>query len=139
MTLKELKILSIAVMLLAATASAMGSSDSVVLDIIGSEADTAEITASGWGDIEVDIIGSETRNITILPPQTAVVISSCCDYCYPNVWMDFARPLCYPYSSYIPTRYYRSFVHSPCGYCGQFQPEHTIITTGGRANVLMGK
>ena len=138
-SLGKLKILLTSILLLFAIDSAAGSLDPVVLDVIGSRADTAEITASGLGGVEVDIIGSEARNITILPPQPAVAISSSCDCCYPNVWMDFARSLCYPYSSYIPTRYYKSFVQGPCSYCGPFQPEQTIITVGGRANFIAGR
>ncbi len=114
-------------LMLASGAYAAGSGESSVLDIIGSNAGDTRITSSGMGPVDVEIIGSTANNIQIGPSveQANATCSSCnyCDYsgdecCYSNPWSDFTRPLCYPWSSYIPTRYNRPFYTKAYGYSG---------------------
>jgi hypothetical protein len=108
--------LVVLVLVLAATANAASSSDSVDLDILGSEADGARIISSGTGPVEVDIIGSSASNIQIGfsdENDNCTVCGACyCGECscgYNTIWDDFTRPLCYPWSSYIPTRYNKPY------------------------------
>jgi hypothetical protein len=103
-------------LLLVALADATSSSESVGLDILGGEADGARIISSGMGPVEVDIIGSTATNIQIGPSEdhndcTDCGICYCGECCcgYTTIWDDFTRPLCYPWSSYIPTRYNKPF------------------------------
>ena len=104
----------------ASAASCALSDDSVGLDILGSSVNNTTITSPGGMPIEVDIIGSTATNIQIGYP-TGEVNEDCsidCDgcepcggeKCYTTPWDDFKRPLCYPWSSYIPTRYNRLFI-----------------------------
>jgi hypothetical protein len=98
-------------------ADAASSSGSVGLDIIGSEADGARIISPGGGPVEVDIIGSTATNIQIGTSVDQDNCTDCCGVCYcgecccgyTTIWDDFTRPLCYPWSSYIPTRYNKPF------------------------------
>jgi hypothetical protein len=115
--------IALMLMLLAAMADAAGTSDSVGLDILGSEADGARIISSGMGPVEVDIIGGTATNIQIGPSEeydncTAWGVCYCgeCFCGYNTIWDDFTRPLCYPWSSYIPTRYNRPFHTASYGY-----------------------
>ncbi|HUS76577.1 MAG TPA: hypothetical protein VMY43_11300 [Methanothrix sp.] len=90
------------------------------LDILGSLANNTTIIAPEGMPIEVDIIGSTASNIQIGYPIE--VINKACGSecwgcgpcgevkCYRTPWDDFKRPLCYPWSSYIPTRYSRSLI-----------------------------
>jgi hypothetical protein len=109
--------------LLASLASAMGGRGSISLDIIGSKANNTTIFSPGQVPIDLEIIGSKAENIQIGYPECKEVVSRCrggcdpdcyicsspcgCDYTTP--WDDFGRPLAYPWSSYIPTRYNRPF------------------------------
>lgn len=114
---------------LASTSSlvnAASSSGSVGLDIIGSEAEDAQIISPGGGPVEVDIIGSTATNIQIGTPEDQDDCSDCGGVCYcgecscgyTTIWDDFTRPLCYPWSSYIPTRYNKPFHVDPYQYNG---------------------
>jgi hypothetical protein len=102
---------------LASLSDASSSSGSVGLDIIGSEAEDARIISNGGGPVEVDIIGSTATNIQIGAPVDQDNCTDCGGVCYcgecscgyTTIWDDFTRPLCYPWSSYIPTRYNKPF------------------------------
>jgi hypothetical protein len=98
------------------------SSQETGLDIVGSRAyNTTIIAPDGMGmPVEVDIVGSTASNIQI-GYLTEVVnkafgkecwVSGPCGEkkCYNTPWDDFKRPLCYPWSSYIPTRYSQPFI-----------------------------
>ena len=111
---------------LVSLAGATDSMGSVGLDIIGSEADNARIISFGGGPVEVDIIGSTATNIQIGPSEVSDNCTDCCGICYcgecgcgyTTIWDDFTRPLCYPWSSYIPTRYNKPFHTTSSGYSG---------------------
>jgi len=105
-------LISLLILWASATCSAM-SGEKVGLDIIGSETNNTTIISPYGTPVEVDIIGSTANDIRIGYPEEEVD-NSCCDYCghdkcYTTPWDDFRRPLCYPWSSYIPTRYNRPF------------------------------
>ncbi len=94
-----------------ATACSAISGESVGLDIIGSDTNNTTIDSPYGAPVEVDIIGSTANNIRIGYAEEEVN-NSCCDYCgrpkcYITPWDDYRRNLCYPWSSYIPTRYMR--------------------------------
>jgi len=114
--------LVLALVLAIAMAGAASSSESIGLDILGSEADSARIISSGMGPVEVDIIGGTATNIQIGPSEdndncSACAVCYCGECCgYTTIWDDFTRPLCYPWSSYIPTRYNRPFHTTSYGY-----------------------
>jgi len=109
---------------LASLSDASSSSGSVGLDIIGSEAEDARIISNGGGPVEVDIIGSTATNIQIGAPVDQDNCTDCGGVCYcgecscgyTTIWDDFTRPLCYPWSSYIPTRYNKPFHTDPYQY-----------------------
>lgn len=75
---------------------------SVNIDIVGSKTGNAQISPNGAVSADVEVVGSKTGDITISPSPAAQIIKTCC---YRDVWYDYTRPLCYPYSSYIPARY----------------------------------
>lgn len=109
--------------LLAGMAGAMNSPESVSLDLMGSDADNASIVSLGSGPVDVDIIGSSASNIQIgfvgdHEDNTECGMCYCGECCcdYTTIWDDFRRPLCYPWSSYIPTRYNRPFHAMNNGY-----------------------
>ena len=105
----------------ASAASCAFSDESVGLDILGSSVNNTTITTPDGMPVEVDIIGSTATNIQIGYPNDEVneTCSIDCDgcepcggkKCYATPWDDFRRPLCYPWSSYIPTRYNRQFIN----------------------------
>lgn len=116
MSTTKMVLMLVVLTFLASLADAASSPESVGLDIIGSEADTARIISSGAGPVEVDIIGSTANNIQIGPLENQDNYTECgicyCGECccgYTTIWDDFTRPLCYPWSSYIPTRYNKPF------------------------------
>ncbi len=127
---ERLRTMKLALMLmmlifLASMAAAASSADSVSLDVIGSDADSARIVSPGGGPIEVEIVGSTATNIQVGPSEenrTGLCCNTCyCGECscgYTTIWDDFTRPLCYPWSSYIPTRYNKPFHANPYGYNG---------------------
>lgn len=73
---------------------------SVNMDIVGSKTGNAQISSNGAVSADVEVVGSETGDITI--SSKTPVYKTCC---YSDVWYDYTRPLCYPYSAYIPARY----------------------------------
>lgn len=90
------------------------------LDIVGSRADSTMINAPDGMLIEVNIVDSTASNIQVGYPSEVVnkTIGKEClgcgpcgeEKCYEAPWDDFKRPLCYPWSSYIPTRYNQLFI-----------------------------
>jgi len=94
------------------------------LDVLGGQANNTTIIAPDGSDIGIDIVGSTTSNIRIISPNDDVEIVDDkmeCGPCgeeklYETPWDDFKRPLCYPWSSYIPTRYNRQFIREDNGY-----------------------
>ncbi len=119
-------------------ACAAASSDALGLDVIGSDVEEAFIAVPYGGPVDVEIIGSTASNIRIGYPEKKVKKDGCCDdcvccgcdacgnpKCYTTPWDDFRRPLCYPWSSYIPTRYNRPF-NKACGY----DAEPFVLTIG---------
>jgi hypothetical protein len=104
------------------------------MDILGSRANNTTIIAPEGMPIEVNIVGSTASNIQI-GYQTEVVNKTCgkeCGPCgeekrYETPWDDFKRPLCYPWSSYIPTRYSRSLIKKDPAYISTAQK---ILTLG---------
>ncbi|MDD1758986.1 MAG: hypothetical protein LUQ44_00115 [Methanothrix sp.] len=104
----------------ASIAHAAAGAHETSLDIIGSKANNTSIIVPEGTAIGVDIVGSSVSNIKIAYPDQRKK-QSCreekrdCGPCgeekrYETPWDDFTRPLCYPWSSYIPTRYNRQFI-----------------------------
>ena len=119
--------------LLASAAHAAMEGQEASLDIIGSKDNNTSITVPAGAAIGVDIVGSTVNNVNIAYPDHSIR-PSCreekreCGPCgeekrYNTPWDDFTRPLCYPWSSYIPTRYNRPFIRggSDCK-SGQLEP-----------------
>lgn len=108
------------IMLLASVVQGAASLQATGLDIVGSLANNTTIIGPDGMPVEVDIVGSTASNIQIGYTTEAVKktfgkerfgICPCGEKkCYYTQWDDFKRPLCYPWSSYIPTRYSRSFI-----------------------------
>ncbi|MDD1750335.1 MAG: hypothetical protein LUO89_10725 [Methanothrix sp.] len=106
------------------------------LDILGSQASDTTIMASAGMPVEVNIVGSTASNIQIGYPTEAankICGKECMDCgpcgekkCYETPWDDFKRPLCYPWSSYIPTRYNRPFIKRDPGYLGSASKALTL-------------
>lgn len=99
------------------------------LDVLGSSINNTTIIIPEGAAVEVDIVGSSASNLQI-GSQTPAPESSpdkSCDgcgacgeeKCYSTPWDDFTRPLCYPWSSYIPTRYNRPFIRGEAGHLGR--------------------
>ncbi len=95
------------------------------LDILGSDASDTTIIAPVGAPVEVNILGSTASNIQIgSPAQAADSRGRQCQECapcgeakrYETPWDDFKRPLCYPWSSYIPTRYNRPLIRRDQAY-----------------------
>ncbi|MCK9440864.1 MAG: hypothetical protein M0Q13_05530 [Methanothrix sp.] len=112
------QIILVSILILWASAAHSAERDQATgLDILGSRANNTTIIAPDGMPIEVNIVGSTASNIQIGYP-TEVVDKACgkeCGPCgeekrYETPWDDFKRPLCYPWSSYIPTRYSRSLI-----------------------------
>jgi len=74
MLLKLSIILALALMLSASGALAFGSPGSVVVDIVGSRTENTKVIASGHDKVELEIIGSTSKNTTISPHQERVKI-----------------------------------------------------------------
>jgi hypothetical protein len=95
------------------------------LDILGSDASDTTIIAPVGAPVEVNILGSTASNIQIgSPAQATDNRGRQCQECapcgeakrYETPWDDFKRPLCYPWSSYIPTRYNRPLIRRDQAY-----------------------
>lgn len=94
-------------------ATISGSAGSVNIDVVGSRMGNARINSNGPISADVEVVGSTAGDINItskVPPR--VKPNCCCD-----MWCNFNKPLCYPYSSYIPSRY----VQPSCYPCNQSQ------------------
>ena len=112
------QIILISILILWASAAHGAESDqATVLDILGSRSNNTTIIATEGKPVEVNIVGSTASNIQIGYPTKVVNKKSGkeCGPCgeekrYDTPWDDFKRPLCYPWSSYIPTRYSKSFI-----------------------------
>ena len=117
--------------------------DSVGMDVLGSKVNNSTVVSYSGTPIDVDIIGSTASNIQIGYPEeeidTDCINCGVCDSCgrpkfYTTPWDDFKRPLCYPWSSYIPTRYNKDFINSFKGYSANSANTSYAITMGqGRA------
>lgn len=115
------QIVLISLLILWATiAQAAAGAHETSLDIIGSKANNTSIIVPEGTAIGVDIVGSTVSNIKIAYPDQRKKLGCReekrdCGPCgeeklYKTPWDDFTRPLCYPWSSYIPTRYNRAFI-----------------------------
>jgi len=116
-------ILAGVVLLLASTAWATNTAGSVSLDVLGSDINDSTIILPYGESVNVEILGSTSDGLRIGTEESE--IDTACEYscspyaycgcgnscgcCYTTPWDDFNRPLCYPWSSYIPTRYNRNF------------------------------
>lgn len=124
--MREQMVLISIIILWASLAHGVMSGPATGLDIIGSKANNTTIIAPDGMPVEVDIIGSTASNLQIGYP--AEPVNEACgkecggcgpcgeEKCYKTPWDDFKRPLCYPWSSYIPTRYNRQFIKRDPGY-----------------------
>ncbi len=115
-------ILAAVLLLLAPSAWAMGTAGSISLDVLGSDINDSSIFLSDGESVNVEILGSTSDGLRI-GTQGSEIGKACgygcspyaycgcgpCGCCYTTPWDDFNRPLCYPWSSYIPTRYNRNF------------------------------
>ncbi len=121
--MREQLVLVSLLILWASIAHAAAGAPETSLDIIGSKANNTSIIVPEGAAIGVDIVGSTVSNINIAYPDQRKK-PGCREYrkdCGPcgeekryiTPWDDFTRPLCYPWSSYIPTRYNRQFIRSP--------------------------
>jgi hypothetical protein len=93
------------------------------LDILGSNANNTTIIAPEGTPVEVNIVGSTASNLQIGSTAQESHKDNCweCAACgeikrYETPWDDFKRPLCYPWSSYIPTRYNRPLIKQDQAY-----------------------
>ena len=129
------QIILISILILCASVGIGAVSDQATgMDILGSRANNTTIIAPEGMPIEVNIVGSTASNIQI-GYQTEVVNKKSgkeCGPCgeekrYETPWDDFKRPLCYPWSSYIPTRYSRSLIKKDPAYISTAQK---ILTLG---------
>jgi hypothetical protein len=111
-------------LLLAPSAWAMSTAGSVSIDVLGSDINDSKIILPYGESIDVEILGSTSDGLRIGTEESEIDTacghgcspyaycgcgSSPCGCCYTTPWDDFNRPLCYPWSSYIPTRYNRNF------------------------------
>ena len=140
--MRKLIVLISMLILWASAAYGVNSGGSANLDIMGSLANnTTFITPEGM-PVVVDIVGSSTANIQIGNPGDEARRGrendgSICGPCgekmtYKTPWDDFTRPLCYPWSSYIPTRYNQPFINKNPGYSNNAQG--AVVLGQGRAN-----
>jgi hypothetical protein len=112
-----------------------GSTGSVSVDIIGSKANNTTIVSQYGEPVNLEIIGSAASNIKIVYPEEKANDIQICDTCgqekrYITPWDDFRKPLCYPWSSYIPTRYNRLFFKDQ----GYFGVTPKVLTLGEVVN-----
>lgn len=101
-------------------AQGAGEGSKASLDIVGSNvANTTFISPDGV-PVVLEIVGSTARNIQVgaLADDRYTQCRNCyeCGACgepkiYITPWDDFRRPLCYPWSSYIPTRYNKPMIN----------------------------
>lgn len=130
------QIILISILILWASAALGAESDQATgLDIMGSRSNNTTIIAPDGMPVEVNIIGSTASNIQIGNPAVEVgkTCEKECGPCgeekrYKTPWDDFKRPLCYPWSSYIPTRYNRPLIKKDQAY---ISTAPKILTLGG--------
>jgi hypothetical protein len=121
--LKE-QIILISILILWVSAAQGALSDQATgLDVMGSRANNTTIIAPVGMPVEVNILGSTASNIQIGYPAKVANKKSGkeCGPCgeekrYVTPWDDYKRPLCYPWSSYIPTRYNRPLIKKDQAY-----------------------
>lgn len=127
-------ILALMLILMASTAYGLSGAGPVGIgiDIIGSESNNTTIVSPYGGPVNLEIVGSTATNIQIGYPDEKTNDACVCDACgrkkcYITPWDDFTRPLCYPWSSYIPTRYNNQYYNRNSGvsYSG-----HKVLTLG---------
>ena len=123
--LRKLIVLISMLILWASAAYGVNGGGSANLDIMGSLANNTTFMTPEGMPFVVDIVGSTATNIQIGNPgevkRDGCRDCSVCGPCgekmsYNTPWDDFKRPLCYPWSSYIPTRYNRPFINGNQGY-----------------------
>jgi hypothetical protein len=150
---EQIALISLLLLWVSAAQAAVGGQDTS-LDIIGSRTNNTSIIVPEGTEIGLDIVGSTVSNITIGYAERETRKSgdmdigyldkrnkaTCrgerkdCGPCgeekrYTTPWDDFTRPLCYPWSSYIPTRYNRPFIREDNIYKGSI-PESLVLGRG---------
>ena len=115
--MRERIILISILVLWASVAQGAASAEANGLDILGSRANNTMIITPAGVPVEVNIVGSTASNIQIGCPADMIDMTNGkeCGPCgeektYKTPWDDFKRPLCYPWSAYIPTRYNRQLI-----------------------------
>jgi hypothetical protein len=115
--LREQIILISILILWASVAIGAVSDQSIGMDILGSRANNTTIIAPDGMPVEVNIVGSTASNIQIGYKKSGKECGPCGEEKrYETPWDDFKRPLCYPWSSYIPTRYNRPLIKKDPAY-----------------------
>lgn len=122
---KQIVLISM-LLLWASAAYGANTGASANLDIIGSFANNTTFISPEGMPVVVDIVGSTATNIQIGNlggKKVRYNDGSICGPCgekmsYVTPWDDFKRPLCYPWSSYIPTRYNQPFINMNQGPSG---------------------
>ena len=141
--LRKLIVLISMLILWASAAYGVNSGGSANIDIMGSLANNTTFIPPEGMPVVVDIVGSTTNNIQIGNPveegRGQGQGTSFCGPCgekmsYNTPWDDFTRPLCYPWSSYIPTRYNRPFINMHHGYGNSNNVSGALYLGQGRAN-----
>jgi hypothetical protein len=127
---EQIVLISVLILLASVAQAAFGGQDAS-LDIIGSTANNTTIILPEGTFVGVDILGSSASNIQIghsggASSAICGIKTKDCGPCgeekrYKTPWDDFTRPLCYPWSSYIPTRYNRQFIRGDYPYMGSMQ------------------
>jgi hypothetical protein len=83
--------LAIIFTLLAFSSCIVGSAGSVVVDIVGSNADNV-LVESGCEPVELEIVGGTASNIRISPPEPPVPNCCCGNCCYPAARCNCSNP-----------------------------------------------
>jgi hypothetical protein len=89
--------LAVIFILLIFSACIAGSAGSVVVDIVGSNADNV-LVESGFEPVDLEIVGGAASNIKISPPQVNILECRCGHCCYPEVRCNTSTPS-YPWDS----------------------------------------
>ncbi len=131
--------ISILTLILLALPACGSDAGTLSLDIIGSRVNNTTIISQEGDRIDVEIVGSTSTNLALgTPAEERVHTGSCscggCDLAacdseddYMTPWDDFVRPLCYPWTSYIPTRYNRPLI-----------APHLARSISGKATMVLG-
>jgi len=114
--------ISMLMLILMASAACGSDAGTLSLDIIGSRVNNTKIISQESDRVDVEIVGSTSTNLAIGTPVEGEVHNGSCpcggfDHAlcdpedgYITPWDDFRRPLCYPWTSYIPARYNRPLI-----------------------------